>query len=236
MKRVVAVLSLASLGATCGDTVGERTELALRVAGTAPAPIVVDDVTVELTRAELGFGPLVLCATTGADLDLCPVAQGELRTSVAIDALDPEVRDAAAIEAVTTTVRSAAYDYGRSFLLTESRVRATDGAPEGHSLVLEADVARGPMHRIVMIALDIDPQNAGDPAVRGAATEHAITLATRALVVHVDAGRWAADVDWAPFLDEESDVVVVEPGDVAYDAIAAAMTSSALPTLEWIDE
>lgn len=51
-----------------------------------------------------------------------------------------------------------------------------------------------------------------------------------------DPARWwrRVDFDALAAADEDGDgAVTVEPGDRAYDALAIAMTSGALPTFEW---
>ena len=112
----------------CAETSQERVQIPLEVTGTAPAGTVLSlgDVPVTLTRADLAFGPLYLCAGTQAG-ELCETARLEWLDSVVVDALDeaghlelgaaPLLPIATALDATGTR---AAWSLGRTILLDET--------------------------------------------------------------------------------------------------------------------
>lgn len=230
-------LVLALLFAGCGETGQDLVTLPVHAAGTGQRSFETDEgwsVTIE--RAEVGFGPLYLCATSFSDFDLCPRAEAELLETTTIDALDESPRMIGDAEAITGSVRSAMFDYGIGWLLSAPRPDAFDGAPGGHSAVFRVVAEREGRTLTVDAAVDLTPAEAGQHAVIGAPLPaHEIT-GNEALVVRFDPAAWWARVQFDALAagDDDGDgLVSVERGDRTYDALVIAMTSGALPTFEW---
>ncbi len=229
----VACVALALL-AGCGQTGQERVTFPIHGAGTGEASFELDGWSVTLERADVGFGPIYLCATQFADADVCPQAEAEWLGAEAVDALDPSPAMLGDAQAITETVRSAMFDYGRSWLLTERAPRASEGAPEGRSAVMVLRAERGGERLEVRASVDVDPGAAGASAVIGARTEpHAITGA-EALTVRFDPASWwrRVDLDRLAAEDDGDGVVELAPGDRAYDALVIGMTTDPVE-LEW---
>lgn len=231
--------ALALILAGCGQTQQDIVSFPVHAAGTGENTFASDEgwaVTIE--RADLGFGPLYLCATTFADIDVCPQAEAELLVSGTLDATDDAPQMIGDARAITATVRSAMYDHARSWPISAAGPGPNEGAPSGHSAVFVVRATRGAESLEVRAQIDIDPRNAAEPAVFGARTgEHVIT-GEEALVVRFDPAAWwrRVDFDAVQVLDDDGDgVVTLAPGTVPHDTIVIAMTAAILPTFEWTD-
>lgn len=227
---------LALLLAGCGTTGQDVVTFPVHGAGTGELAFEKDGWSVTIERADVGFGPVWLCATSFADTDVCPSAAAEWLGTASIDATRSEPVMLADASAVTTTVRSAMLDYGRSWLLTEASTRANEGAPEGHSAVFVVRATSADRALEIHAAIDVDPSSAGESAVIGAsAGMHTIT-GSEALIVRLDPATWwrRVDFDRVAASDEDGDgVVEIARGDRAYDALVIAMTAGTLPAFEW---
>lgn len=232
MKRLFYALLLC---AACGDTGQQYLRIPVLAEGSQRDFVEVADARFTLSRAELGFGPLYLCATEGADVELCDVALGELLETVTLDGLAREQVAVGTLSATTGSVRSALYDYGISWLLTEQAPRASEGAPEGHSLVLEGAVSRAEQTLQFTARVDIAPLTAGDAAVNALATSRELS-ASDALILRVDPYRWLTriNVDKLFALDEDADgQVTLTPDTQAYQALVLGMTNAAPVQIDW---
>lgn len=237
VARRAIVLALLLLG--CGQTQQRFVSFPVHAAGTGESTFTSDEgwsVTIE--RADLGFGPLYLCATTFADIDVCPQAEAEMLVSGTVDATDDSPQMIGDARAITATVRSAMYDHGRSWAIAAADPAPNPGAPSGHSAVFVVRATRGPETLEVRAEVDIDPRNAAEPAVFGARTgEHAIT-GEEALVVRFDPAAWWRRVsfDAVAALDDDADgAVTLAPGTVPHDTLVIAMTAGVLPAFEWTE-
>lgn len=224
--------------AACGDTGQELVSFPVHAAGTGERSFAVEGWSVTIERADVGFGPMYLCATSFADLDVCPRAEAELLDVGTVDALDDAPQMMGTARAITGTARSAMLDYGIGWLTTARRPAPFDGAPDGHSAIFRVRASRGADELEVHVELDIEPRIAGGSAVIGAPTgEHAIT-GREALTVRLDPAAWwrRVDFDALAMSDEDGDgVVTVARGDVAWTALTIAMTSGRVPRFEWTD-
>jgi hypothetical protein len=233
------LLLVTALIAGCGETGLERVSFPIHAAGTGETTFESDGWSVTIERAELGFGPIYFCATSFADVDVCPQAEAEWLGSSTIDALDPAPVMLGEAQAVTATVRSAMFDYGRTWLATDERASAGEGAPQGHSAVFELRATRDGTDLEVHAEVDVDPGAAGQSAILGAQVgTHEIT-GREALTVRFDPSVWLSrlDVERVLALDDEGDgVVVLAPGDPDYEALVIAMSAGSLPSFEWTEE
>lgn len=230
----LVVIAVAAIGTACGETGRAAVSFPFHAGGTGVTGFDDDGWHVTITEARVAFGPAYFCASSAADLDLCETAVAELRDSVTVDALVPAAEPLGEIDAVTGTVRSAMWDHGLTFLLAAERPRPTAGAVGGRSATFRGTAERGAERFDWSAAVEIVASVSGTSAVRAVRTEHAIESENDALVVRFDPAAILARVDWASVASSaEMGVARIEPGSVAHNAIVIAMTSSALPTLEW---
>jgi hypothetical protein len=234
VRRLFVVAAL--LASACGSTGQDVATFPIHGAGAGEATFESNGWSVTIERADVAFGPVYFCATSFADMDVCPAAEAEWLGTASIDALDPASQMLGEASAITATVRSAMFDYGRSWLLTAERPRANEGAPRGRSAVFVVRAMKDGVTLEVRASLDIDPANAGQSAVIGAPTGEEAIEGNEALTVRVDAAAWwrRVDLDAVAAMDADGDgVVELARGDVPYEALVLAMTAGTLPRFEW---
>jgi len=232
----VRLALIAALLAGCGSTGQDVASFPIHGAGAGEAAFESNGWSVTIERADVAFGPVYFCATSFADMDVCPAAEAEWLGTASIDTLDPSLQMLGEADAITATVRSAMFDYGRSWLLTAERPRANQGAPRGRSAVFVVRAIKDGVTLDVRASIDIDPANAGQSAVIGAPTGTEAIEGDEALTVRVDPAAWwrRIDFDAVAALDEDGDgVVELARGDVPYEALVLAMTAGRLPSFEW---
>lgn len=232
MKR----FALFCLLVACAEGGQERVTIALSTSGVPARTVAIAGGELTLTRADVAFGPAYFCASEGARSELCEVALAELRDVVLVRALDPTPQAAGSLSATTGEIRSAMFDYGRYWLLTQSAPQVAPAAPEGHSALLEGTVQRAERTLRFRVAIDIAPRVAGDSALNAQRTRHVVAGERERLAVFVDPHRWVErlDADALFALDQDGDgSVTVEPGTVAYESILQGMTSRAPATFAW---
>lgn len=222
------MLALFAIG--CGDTGLARVTFPIHGAGTAPA-FEEDGWSVTIERADVAFGPLYLCATPFADTDVCPQAEAEFLGAATIDATDESPQMIGDAGAVTATVRSAMFDYGRTWLLTEERVRDYRDL-RGHSAIFEVRADDGTTAIEIRAEVDVDPGNAGQSAVIGAPAGPHEIAGDEALIATIDAAAWWRRVDFDRIAAMGTDVTLA-PGDPDYETLVIAMTAGSVPALTW---
>lgn len=235
-RTLLAAALLASLSACVADTGQSTVTLPISAEGTAPAPFVADGWTVTLSKAELAFGAAYFCATAAADARLCETSVVEYLGSTTIDVLDPMAQPLGELDGVTGTVRTASYDLGISYFLTEPEAHPTAGAIDGHSARLEGRAVLGASAFDFVANVDVVPLAAGRNAIVGERTSVTIANDGVALIVRADASAWLDDVDFDALYAASAggtQVVVIEPGAPAHDAIVLALTALHPPTFEW---
>ncbi len=233
LSRTLALLAVSLLG--CGNTGQEVVSFPVHAAGTGQTSFEKSGWSVTLEQANIGFGPIWMCATPFGDVGVCDQAEAEWLGTTTVNALDPSLQMLGDANAVTGTVRSAIFDYGRSWLLTATVPQANDGAPGGHSARFVVRATNGSEALEIHLDIDVDPPRAGQTAVIAVPTgTHDIT-GTEALTVQFDPAAWwrGVDYDAVAALDTDGDgVVVIGPGDTPYNAIAIALTTQPV-TFQW---
>ncbi|MFT3925834.1 MAG: hypothetical protein QM778_25045 [Myxococcales bacterium] len=234
MSRLLAICALAcGLSSACGETGQERIELDLAVRGTSATSLESDGAVFVLERADVAVGPLYFCASEGADVELCETALAQLTQVISINGLAPQVELPAKLQGTTGEVRSALYDYGISWFLTET-APAPAGDPQ-HSAVLEGRVARDGRELRFSALVDVVPLTVGGSAVHGQHTRHELSNGDL-LTIAVDPYAWLrpVDVDALFALDSEgTGSVIIEPGSQAYEAILQSMQNRAPIQFAW---
>jgi hypothetical protein len=231
------LLGLTLVLAGCGDTGGGPVSVPLMGGGSIDARHFITDEgwTIDLDDARIGFGPVYFCATTSADLENCPAAIAEHRGAVTIDALDETTDALGTIEGRAATLRSATWDYGRPFFLSAAVPAPIAGAVDGeHSARFSGIASRDGVSFHFVAALNISATVSGIAAVHGVRTTHTLIDDEDGLIVRFDVPaiieRLDLDALAATAVDGE---IRIEEGSAGYTALVQALTSSALPTLEW---
>ncbi len=266
MTRLARYAMLAFLAAGCGQTTGTFVEIPFEGNGNGGETFTKGGWEVTLSEATIGFGPIYFCATDSAQSSRCEVAILEYLDGVTIDGLDPEPQSIGLLFGTTGTVRTAFFDYGIVWLLTEPLPEALPGVPGGPAVVRfesPSYVPKGHSAQFVGTAtcvadpttccpdattcpssyefvanVDVLVVNPGTPAVNGARTFQEITPDPRTLTMTFDPNAWWQSVDFARLaaLDDGSGQVVLEPADPDYSALVIAMTANELPTFAWSSE
>lgn len=251
MKGPFSCLCAALLGCLAGSSSPQDfVEVPLLARGTSGAELEVDEgIELMLTRADVAFGPLFVCAGTQAG-QYCDTARLEWRESAVVDALDEEPVEIGRLEGVTGKVRSWMFDYGITSFLTKSEAVLLPAAQDlgGHSLVVEGlatiDGTEVPFTLEVAIEQTSETERAV-PVVRSSTTdgfEGEVTGSTSHLEVTFDPSKWLNALRRADFqaltvecelgADEVCEAVTFEESSRASGAVAQAMTSGVRPRLE----
>ena len=220
---------------SCGETGRDQIEIPLATRGTAAREVSVLDGRLLLSEAQVSFGPLYLCATESAESALCGTALAEQLSVLSIDALSEDTTPAPALAGTTGTVRSAFFDYGMSWLLTQAGPAWAAGLEHSARLRFSARGDDG-SELEVLAEIDIAPLSPGDAAVNGRKTEHTLRPRGDALTVVLDANRWLERVRIAELfaLDPDGDGhVVLSPESQAYEAILQGMSARFPPRFAW---
>ncbi len=245
--RVVSALLACACG---GETGQERVEVPLYLAGSdvSQPVLAANGVALTLTRAELAFGPLYLCAGTQAG-DFCDTARMEWLDSTTVDTLDEDERRAGDLVGVSGPVRSWMYDLGISSALTSAEPIVTEAAKDlgGASFLLEGTATSGAseLRFIVRIAIAQGPNGErGMPIIRKSLNEsfeHEVDRDERGLLLRFDPSRWLQRLDFAPYFTElpceveaacSAEVLLEEPGPV-YDQLRLELEAGERPNFEW---
>jgi len=195
---------------------------------------------IELSRADLAFGPFYLCSGVTAG-ELCDTARAEWIGSVVVDTLDDQPRRAGHLEGVSGFARSWMYDLGITSLLTQQKPVPLDAAEalDGSSVVLEGTASREDVAVSFRAAIPIqqaEETEIGVPVIRKStseAFEHEVTGDESGLLVRFDARPWLSDVDFSSLADGQTDEVTVEPESQASRAIRNAVIAGQRPTFTW---
>jgi hypothetical protein len=205
-----------------------------------------EEMTLSLTRADVAFGPLYVCAGVQAGAN-CDTARLEWRESAVVDALSEEPQQLGILEGVSGTVRSWMFDYGITSLLTENAPKILSAAHElgGVSLVLEGKAVLSGTEvpfSVEVVVQQEDTAERGVPVVRKSSSDvfsGEVTVDTEVLEVRFDPTVWAAALRRSYFeeraancevgADETCSPVEFEPSSRAAQVIRHAMTSGSRP-------
>ncbi len=236
-RTLAAILLLCTALLSCGDTASPRLTIEALARGTKARDVKIDGATLRLTRAEIAFGPLYLCATESAESELCDTALAELLASQVVDGLAPQSQALGNLEATTGSVRSGFFDYGISWGLSQQGPSLSEGAGD-HSARLEGKVELDTGEKLRFVAdIDINPLSAGDAAVNGLRTRHDLSANTARMSVIFDPNAWLRRVKREALLElvgEDGEIQLVR-GSQPYEAILQGMTVNATPELSWED-
>jgi len=233
-----ALLVIAHACVACSGTGQPEVEYPAFAVATVPESIEAGDWQVTLERAEVAFGPVYFCAAASGSATLCETAVGELASVHLVDALSGEAQPLGTVRGLAGAVRSASYDYGLHWYLTESSANADPAAPGGHSAMFMGRATNGDGDALDFRAeVDVLPQYRGQRAVPTARADATVRddVDTR-LEVRFDPAAWIAGVDFDDLFAEAVDGgVVVSAGSTAHDAIAIAMVATHPAEFSWTE-
>ena len=220
----IGVCLLALTG--CTDTGLNFVELPFEATGVDDATFTKDGWDVELTQADIGFGPIYICATASANTEFCEAATLEFIEGTTVDGLDASPQSIGQLFGTTGAVRSSFFDYGIVWLLTKAEPEALDGVPAGPAVVPVDDsdyVPQGHSAQFAGVAtcsadpatccpddpgdcpasydfvanIDIVVLNPGTSAVNGVDLDQVITEEPLKLTLRFDPVAWWQQVDFA---------------------------------------
>lgn len=230
LRSATLLLALAA----CGDTGAPAFQAPVYARGGA-ATVQAGAWTVTLTRAEVALGPVYLCATAAASSDLCPSAVAELTDVAAVDALAPAAQELGVLDIVPGEVRSAMLDYGITWLPTETRPTAKDGAPAGHSARFAGTAVQGDMSLEFTADVDLAPPLQGGRTIEGLQLPRFTPAPGGSLRITVDAASWWIAVDFDALAAEGPGPHTLAPDSAAVEAVRFGMIA-APPRLTWSTE
>ncbi|MFW2390549.1 MAG: hypothetical protein ACN4G0_19595 [Polyangiales bacterium] len=263
MTRAFTWALLLFVASACGQTRGGFVEIPFEGQGTAVEPFTKDGWEVTLSKATLGFGPIFFCATDSALSSRCEVAILEYLDGSTLDGLDPSRQPIGPLYGTTGSVRTAFFDYGIVWLLTQPLPEALAGVPEGPAVVRSESSSYAPKGHSAQFSgtascvadpetccpgatscpssfafeanVDVLVANPGTPAVNGVRTFQEVTNEPTSLTVTFDPNAWWQSVDFARLaaLDDGSGSVQLEPNDPDYSTLVIEMTANGLPNFTW---
>lgn len=187
---------------------------------------------ITLESGRVGFGPLAFCASSTASPELCDTAVAELGSRVELDVTREGPRALGLAQGLTGAVRSAGFDYGVFWLLTESEPRGDAGIAGGHAALLSGTFSRDGASVPFSATVDCLPQLQGGRAVTTAPAPGEVSETTTAVEVHLRPAAWLDGVDFDAALQAGAPFVAL-PDSQDHDAIVLAMKSHSVPTFVW---
>ena len=231
--RLISIFAIALLG--CGDTGQPRVRYSTEALSAPAASFEVGSWTVTMESAGVAFGPLYLCAAASGSATLCETAIGEL---VAVHRLDLLVgrQTLDDVQGLVGEVRSASFDYGIHWLLTEGGPHAAPQAPGGHSAFLSGTAVRGSDRLRFEANVDVVASYQGQRAVPSIAASGMVDESTTRIEIAFDVRRWIGALDFDEVAALPGDPKRIEPGDELHNALVLAMGVNAPPELHWFAE
>jgi hypothetical protein len=221
-----------ALVTACGETGQNEIAFAASARSTGNVAFTASGWSVTLTSARVSFGPLYLCATASASSDLCPTAIAEYTDAATIDLVSTAPLDLGGMLGVTGTVHSGAFDYGVTWLATQTSPTPLQAAPGGHSAHFEGAATLGA--RTVRFVADIDalPLYRGTRTVQGARTTAEIKDGITLDLVFDPVAWWSA-VDFDEIAALPGDPASIPQASRATASLLLQMTTNALPSFHW---
>ena len=188
--------------------------------------------TVSVSRADVAFGPLYLCAAQSGSATLCETAVGEILRVQRVDALAGE-QPLGAVRGLEGPIRSAGYDMGITWYDTQTSATPAAAAPDGHSVVVEGVATRGADTVPFRLVVDAVPQFQGQRAVPTTKASGVVTSGDARLDVTFDVTRWLASVDFDEALARPERPAVLDATSTAHATMLVAIKALAPPKLTW---
>jgi hypothetical protein len=189
---------------------------------------------VTLSEAAIAFGPVYFCAAASGSATLCETAVAELPRIAAIDGLDPSPQRIGQVNGFEGDLRSASYDYGVHWFLTEPAPVGDPHAAGGHSARLVGEARRGEQEVNFTATIDVVAQFQGQRSVPSApVSAHVKGDGDVRLDVRFDVGAWVTEIDWDAAAETGNGTYTIEPGSRDHNALVIAMVSTDPPQFVW---
>lgn len=196
----------------CTDSAVTEVSMDLEVRGGARETTLGDGTHVELTQADLAFGPFYLCAGAQAGMN-CASALVEWTSAVTVDALSDAPVAIGELEGYSGRALSYMHDCGIVSLLTTDRPLVLPAAESlGGNSVRLVGVAEPPTggvvvpFRIELVIASSSEADRGQPVVRSAPGDLDAEVGTesRTLRAHFEPTMWIAGLDASMFWQDGS--------------------------------
>ena len=206
-------MCISLLLSACVDTGLKEISLSVSARGTRVSePIEGQNGTrITLSRADLAFGPLYLCAGVNAG-DLCDTARFEWLDSAVINLIDDQAMNLGLLQGSTGVVQSWMYDLGISSQLTQREAFVLKAARElnGHSLLIEGEAqinndAVIPFRAALKIEQSEDTER-GIPVIRKSGSENfyrEVKNDSSSLQITFDPQDWLKDLDLSVYVTHD---------------------------------
>lgn len=232
LRAPAITLLLAAAG--CAGTGQPEVSYQAFAVGSDPAPFPAGAWTVTLDEATVAFGPVYFCASATGSATLCEVALAELTEVTAVDAVDPAPQPLGLIRGFAGDIRSASFDYGIHWFLTDTNPVAAPEAPGGRSARFRGRAERDGAPPLSFTAdVEILPQYQGQRAVPSAPAAATVGDEGARLEVRFDPRAWVERVDFDDLAAAGVTEVTIAPGDRAHDALVIAMVAQRPPAFAW---
>lgn len=199
-----------------------------------PGVIEAGDFSVSLDEALVAFGPAYFCASASGAATLCKTALAEITGTFTIDALSPEPQPLGTVHGFTGEIRSASFDYGIHWFLTENAPKPAASAPFGHSAYFRGRVEREGVSVDFVANIDVLPQRGGERAVSSIEASAIITEESSPILeVHLDVAPWIAAIDWEAAAASTKEPYLIESGSPEHNAVVTAMQGQTRPSFVW---
>lgn len=241
---VIALLALPAL-AGCSSTGQPAIDYPAFAVAAAPGAIEAADgsgYSVLLDEALVAFGPAYFCAAASGSASLCEAAVAEITETTAIDALKQNPQPLGTVHGFTGVIRSASYDFGIHWFLTESSWKPATSAPSGHSARFRGRAVKDDISIDFTADVDVIPQFRGQRVVQTAGASATITeddASRLRLEVHVDVAPWLAAVSWEAAAASTERPYAIAAGSPEHNQIVTQMQSShppSAPQFVWTTE
>lgn len=234
---------------SCANTGRNEVTLPLFLAGTdVSTPLMsVGDIPVRITRADLAFGPLYLCAGNTAG-DLCDTARLEWLDTAVVDTTSVTPREVGLLMGVSGPVRSWMSDLGISSQLTRPEPYVLEAAQQldGSSFVLEGSADVNGVNITFSANVPIqqnDETELGVPVIRQSSEPnfHELTGRESGLTLHFDPSAWVSRIDFRPYAQGCTSTngclepLILTPDSEAYRSLTIALMTTGRPHFEWHD-
>lgn len=233
MIRTLACFGLALLVTGCSET--GQSELFYPAFATpiTSSSIEVGGWTVTLDEASVMFGPVYFCASATGAATLCTAAIAEMRQVSVINALDSAPHPLGNVHGFSGTIRSASYDHGIHWFVTDAEPAAETLALGGHSAVFIGQARRGGQTVNFDARIDIHPPLQGERAVTRILTPVTIENENVTLDITLDIAQWLTSMDFEAAAAAGIDPLVIEPNSPAHAGIVSAISNLAPPEFVW---
>lgn len=233
MKRTLAYVGLAFLISGCSE--GGQTEVIFPafVTSTAPSTMDVGTWSVTLDKASLLFGPAYFCAAATGAATLCTTAVAEIRRETLIDALDPNPQSLGDVHGFTGTIRSASYDHGIHWFVTEVEAGADNAAIGGHSAAFAGQARRGAQTIQFDARIDIPPPVQGERAVIRILEPVKLSSDDVQLEMKFDISQWISNLDFDAAANAGQTSLIIKQGSKEHSGFVSSISNLAPLEFVW---